>query len=47
MKKSTFSYSLIIEALKGLEGVLSARKLCRELGMVSATLHKLRAKDSR
>ena len=44
MKKSKFSDSQIIEALKRVEGGLSVRELCRELGISSATFYKWRAK---
>ena len=44
MKKSKFSDSQIIEALKRVEGGLSVPELCRELGISSATFYKWRAK---
>lgn len=44
MKKSKFSDSQIIEALKRVEGGLSVSALCRELGIGSATFYKWRAK---
>lgn len=44
MKKSKFSDSQIIEALKRVEGGLSVQELCRELGISSATFYKWRAK---
>lgn len=44
MKKSKFSDSQIIEALKRVEGGLSVPDLCRELGISSATFYKWRAK---
>ena len=44
MKKSKFSDSQIIEALKRVEGGLSVTELCRELGISSATFYKWRAK---
>ena len=44
MKKSEFSDSQIIEALKRVEGGLSVPELCRELGISSATFYKWRAK---
>jgi putative transposase len=44
MKKSKFSDSQIIEALRRVEGVLSVSELCRELGISSATFYKWRAK---
>ena len=45
MKKSKFSDSQIIEALKRVEGGLSVPELCRELGISSATFYKWRAKN--
>ena len=44
MKKSKFSDSQIIEALKWVEGGLSVPELCRELGVSSAMFYKWRAK---
>ena len=44
MKKSKFSDSQIIEALKRVEGGLSVPELCRDLGISSATFYKWRAK---
>lgn len=44
MKKSKFSDSQIIEALKRVEGGVSVPELCRELGISSATFYKWRAK---
>ena len=44
MKKSKFSDSQIIDALKRVEGGLSVPELCRELGISSATFSKWRAK---
>ena len=44
MKKSKFSDSQIIEALKRVEGGLSVPELCRELGISSATFYKWRSK---
>ena len=44
MKKSKFSDSQVIEALKRVEGGLSVPELCRELGISSATFYKWRAK---
>jgi putative transposase len=44
MKKSRFTDSQIIEALKRVEGGLSVPELCRELGISSATFYKWRAK---
>lgn len=42
MKKSKFSDSQIIEALKRVEGGLSVPELCRELAISSATFYKRR-----
>lgn len=44
MKKSKFSDSQIIEALKRVENGLSVPEICRELGISSATFYKWRAK---
>ncbi len=44
MKKSKFSDSQIIEAIKRVEGGLSVPELCRDLGISSATFYKWRAK---
>ena len=44
MKKSKFSDSQIIDALKRVEGGQSVPELCRELGISSATFYKWRAK---
>jgi putative transposase len=44
MKNSKFSDSQIIEALKRVEGGVSAPELCRALGISSATFYKWRAK---
>ena len=44
MKKSKFSDSQIIEALKRVEAGLSVPELCRELGISTATFYKWRAK---
>ena len=44
MKRSKFSDSQIIEALKRVEGGLSVPELCRELGISLATFYKWRAK---
>lgn len=44
MKKSKFSDSQVIEALKRVEGGLAVPELCRELGISSATFYKWRAK---
>ena len=44
MKKSDFTDSQIIGALKQVEGGLSVSELCRELGISSSTFYKWRAK---
>ena len=44
MKKSRFSDSQIIDALKRAEAGLTVPELCRELGISSATFYKWRAK---
>jgi putative transposase len=44
MKKSKFSDSQIMEALKRAEAGLAVSELCRELGISSATFYKWRAK---
>lgn len=44
MKKSKFTDSQIMEALRRVEGGLSVPELCRELGISSATFYKWRAK---
>lgn len=44
MKKSRFTDSQIMEALKRLEAVLSVPEVCRELGISVATFYKWRAK---
>ncbi|MEY4593464.1 MAG: hypothetical protein RIR18_2359 [Pseudomonadota bacterium] len=44
MKKSKFSDSQIVEALKRVEGGLHVSELCRELGISMATFYKWRAK---
>ena len=44
MKKSKFSDSQIMEALKRAEAGLAVPELCRELGISSATFYKWRAK---
>ena len=44
MKKSRFTDSQIIDALKRAEGGLTVPELCRELGISSATFYKWRAK---
>jgi len=44
MKKSKFSDSQIIDALKRAEAGMAVPELCRELGISSATFYKWRAK---
>ena len=44
MKKSRFTDSQIIDALKRAEADLTVPELCRELGISSATFYKWRAK---
>jgi putative transposase len=44
MKKSKFTDSQIMEALKRVEAGLSVPDICRELGISSATFYKWRAK---
>lgn len=44
MKKSRFTDSQIIEAIKRVEAGLAVPELCRELGISSATFYKWRAK---
>jgi len=44
MKKSRFTYSHIIAALKRVETGLPVPDICRELGISSATFYKWRAK---
>ena len=44
MKKSRFTDSQIIDALKRAEAGLTAPELCRELGISSATFYKWRSK---
>ena len=44
MKKSRFTDSQIIDALKRAEAGLTIPELCRELGISSATFYKWRAK---
>ena len=44
MKKSRFTDSQIIDALKRAEVGLTVPELCRELGISSATFYKWRAK---
>ena len=44
MKKSKFSDSQVMDALKRVESGLSVPDLCRDLGISSATFYKWRAK---
>jgi len=44
MKKSRFTDSQIIEAIKRVEAGLTVPDLCRELGISSATFYKWRSK---
>ncbi len=44
MKKSRFTDSQIIEALKRVEAGLAVPELCRELGISNATFYKWRSK---
>ena len=44
MKKSKFSDSQIMQALKRVEAGLSVPDLCREIGISTATFYKWRAK---
>ncbi len=44
MKKSRFSDSQIMEALRRVEAGLAVPELCRELGVSTATFYKWRAK---
>lgn len=44
MKKSKFTDSQIMEALKRVEGGLAVPELCRDLGISTATFYKGRAK---
>ena len=44
MKKSKFTDSQIMEALKRVEAGMSVPEICRELGISSATFYKWRAK---
>lgn len=45
MKKSKFSDSQVMEAVKRAEAGLAVPELCRELGISSATFYKWRAED--
>jgi len=44
MKRSKFTDSQIVEAIKRVESGLSASELCRELGISLATFYKWRSK---
>ena len=44
MKKSRFTDSQIMDALRRVEAGLSAVEICREFGISTATLYKWRAK---
>jgi putative transposase len=44
MKKSKFTDSQIMEALKRVESGLAVSELCRDIGVSSATFYKWRAK---
>ena len=44
MKKSKFTDSQIMEALKRVEAGLAVLEICRELGISAATFYKWRAK---
>lgn len=44
MKKSKFTDSQIMEALKRVEAGLAVSEICRELGISAATFYKWRAK---
>ncbi len=44
MKRSKFTDSQIMEALKRVEGGLAVPELCREIGISSATFYKWRSK---
>lgn len=44
MKRSKFTDSQIVEAIKRVEGGLAVPELCRELGISAATFYKWRAK---
>lgn len=44
MKRSRFTDSQIIEAIKRVESGLAVPELCRELGISSATFYKWRSK---
>lgn len=44
MKRSKFTDSQIVEAIKRVEGGLAVPELCRELGIGSGTFYKWRSK---
>lgn len=44
MKKSKFTDSQVMEALKRVEAGLAVPEICREMGISSATFYKWRAK---
>lgn len=44
MKRSKFTDSQIVDAIKRVEGGLAVPELCRELGISSATFYKWRSK---
>ena len=44
MKRSKFSDSQIIDAVKRVESGIGVQDICRELGVSSATFYKWRAK---
>jgi putative transposase len=44
MKRSKFTDSQIVEAIRRVEGGLPVPELCRELGISSATFYKWRSK---
>jgi len=43
MKRSKFSYSQIIDAVKWVESGIGVQDICRKLGVSSATFYKWRA----
>jgi putative transposase len=44
MKRSKFSYSQIMDAVKRIEAGIDVPDMCRELGISTATFYKWRAK---
>ena len=44
MKRSKFTYSQIMDALKRVDASLAIPEVCRELGISTATFYKWRAK---